>query len=57
MGVTVPKSQVNSVTSGTSLCMKNTDLAGSSPQAKKSSATSSEFLRRTSGSVMLVIEW
>ena len=54
---TVVSSQVSSVTSGTSDCLKKTDFTGSSPQARKSSATSSVFLRRCSASKSDVIEW
>ena len=57
MGVTVPRIHVSSVTSGTSDCRKNTVLFGSSPQARKSSATSSVFRRRSAGSNSDVIEW
>ena len=44
IGVRVPRIQVSSQTSGTSDCRKNTARSGSSPHARKSSATSSVFL-------------
>ncbi len=57
MGVTVVSSHASSVTSGTLDWRKKTDFFGSSPQAKKSNATSSVFLRRSAGSNSDVIEW
>ena len=47
IGVSVDSSHASSVTSGTSDCLKKTDFFGSRPHARKSSATSREFLRRS----------
>ena len=57
MGVIVARIHASSVTSGTSDWRKKTDFLGSSPQARKSSATSREFLRRSTGSKSEVMEW
>jgi len=55
--MSVPTIQVSSVTSGRSDCRKNTLFFGSSPQARKSSAASCVFWRRSAASWSDVIEW
>ena len=56
IGVSVESSHASSQTSGTSDWRKKTDFFGSRPHARKSSATSREFFRRSFASNSEVIE-
>ena len=57
MGVTVLRSQANSVCSGVSDCFQNTQRSGLSPAANQSRATSNVYCRRFAASVSEVMEW